>query len=468
MSLNEFLENTPDYYLTLDSQLIVRELSRSLSDKFDQNLILGRYIGDIFTPTDEEIQELILNNKSIPLEVQFKFVPIRNVFQLSSTPMGDTLILQLKDISELKFQEEIIRDIEEVGKIGYWLVEQGSEKPWWSRGTYKIHGVPPEKEMSFDINEAINFYEGESKDRIIKDFGASLNEGKPYDDIYQIRNALGELLHVRVAAKTTGYGDTRKVYGVFQDVTSQIEDQLAVASIENRLSSHYLHPGIGVWEYDLRDQSLIWDQHMYRIYGISEESFPGAYEAWSNGLHPDDREEAEKAVETSSRTGQAFDSNFRVVWPDGTVRHVKAKAKIVTDDSGNNIKMIGVNWDVTESILQEQELLTAKEAAENALSAKSSFLSNMSHEIRTPMNGILGFLELLEDTELDDEQKQYLNTISKSSKALLALINDILDYSKIESGHLSIKPTYIDLHSLISELMDIFKPLVSQKTLLLS
>lgn len=114
--------------------------------------------------------------------------------------------------------------------------------------------------------------------------------------------------------------------------------------------------------------------------------------------------------------------------------------------------MIGVNYDVTDRVATEQELIAKTKLSQAAVEAKDEFLASMSHEIRTPMNGVIGMLDLLADTKLDNEQSQRLVIANNSAHSLLGLINDILDYSKIEADKLTIEKKDVDLYQLVSEL----------------
>lgn len=151
----------------------------------------------------------------------------------------------------------------------------------------------------------------------------------------------------------------------------------------------------------------------------------------------------------------------------GKIRTIITRKTLYVDPSGKEF-LVGVINDITKLKETEKELKAAKEQAETANRAKSEFLANMSHEIRTPLNSIIGFTELLKDTDLDEMQKQYIDNVNSSGRTLLGIINDILDFSKIEAGKLELDMICTDIIQLIEQSIDIIKYSAFEKKLGLS
>ncbi|MDD5285211.1 MAG: ATP-binding protein [Desulfuromonadaceae bacterium] len=253
----------------------------------------------------------------------------------------------------------------------------------------------------------------------------------------------------------------------------------AVDTANYRLSLATKAGGVGIWDYDVVNNRLIWDDQMYRLYGITPDTFSGAYEAWTAGLHPDDLLRGDKEIQMALSGENEFDTEFRVVWPDGSIHNIRALGIVQRDTSGKPSNMIGTNWDITRSKQFEEKLLvfsdqmknknfeldSALKAAEQATKAKSEFLANMSHEIRTPLNAIIGFSALTLSTSLQPRQQDYIGKIHTSGELLLNIINDILDFSKIEAGHLVMERITFRLDIVIANVISMVQQNVLDKGL---
>ncbi len=221
---------------------------------------------------------------------------------------------------------------------------------------------------------------------------------------------------------------------------------------------------IGVWDWNLKTNELIVDSILKDIYGFgSEEKNLTLF--WTERLHPEDRKYMQQKIRESISKRTEFNETFRIIHPVKGIKYIQTIGKVFYDENGKPQRMLGVNWDITGKIKTERELKKAKEKAEEATRAKSLFLANMSHEIRTPMNAVLGYIEVLSRKITDPVQKEYLASMQSSSNALLNLINDLLDFSKAESGKLTLNNQSTDIRYIIHDIESIFRLKAQQKNL---
>jgi signal transduction histidine kinase/CheY-like chemotaxis protein len=206
---------------------------------------------------------------------------------------------------------------------------------------------------------------------------------------------------------------------------------------------------------------------------MTAEEFDGTYTMWLESVHPDDRERMEQIYRDAIAGTGSFDTSFRITrYVDGEAREIRACAHVQRDAADNPVRVVGVNWDVTAERIAKDELVRARDEAQRfakeasaATQAKTEFLANMSHEIRTPLNGVIGMSGLLLGTDLTPEQSEFVETIHSSGDALLGLINDILDYSKIESGHLELEQHPFDLRDCVETALDVLSARASEKNI---
>jgi len=212
---------------------------------------------------------------------------------------------------------------------------------------------------------------------------------------------------------------------------------------------------LGVWELDVDESSgLIFDDKMFEIYGISKRR-QLRLDEWLSYVHNDDLHIVLQSLEALEAGRTEDHIEFRIIRPDFEIRTIYSGACSLRVNK-QLVKITGVNWDITNRKKSELALQHAKQQAENANRAKSQFLANMSHEIRTPLNAIIGFTELLNEQVKDPKLTSFVKTIQSAGHNLLALINDILDISKIEAGRLRIEKKVCNPHALFAGLGQIF------------
>jgi PAS domain S-box-containing protein len=150
-------------------------------------------------------------------------------------------------------------------------------------------------------------------------------------------------------------GTPEQYIAVRTDITDHKKMEAALADTNRELSLATAAAHIGIWEWDIAQNTLQWDDIMYQLYGITPDTFSGAYQAWESGLHPDDRDAAVAALQGAVRGERDFRSEFRVVWPDGSEHHIQADAAVLRDSDGQALRMIGTNWDITDRKRREAE-----------------------------------------------------------------------------------------------------------------
>ncbi len=278
-------------------------------------------------------------------------------------------------------------------------------------------------------------------------------KGTPYwieINIFPIFDERGVLIH---------YG------AVERDITEKRAGIHKLQEMSDRLSLATTIANLGVWDMDVPSSELIWDDSMYRLYGLDAKKTKPSYDLWINSLHGEDRQKTISAFQMALDGQGLFNCAFRIMLPNGFIRHLHAIAKVQFDEQARATRIVGINRDITDTRINELHLHRTAEQAEAANRMKSEFLTNMSHEIRTPLNGIIGLTSLLLDQELDADSYHYADMVRKSGEELLILVNDILDLSKMESGKLKIDPHVFDLHGLLADFSDLMIQRCHEKSL---
>ncbi|SHN41833.1 Signal transduction histidine kinase [Duganella sacchari] len=269
-------------------------------------------------------------------------------------------------------------------------------------------------------------------------------------------------------------GELKTLNASIREMVRLMESRyVAMHASEERLQIASGAAAIGIWDWNIATDEMVWDEQMYRLHGLEGRKLEKPMHSWRSMIHPDDAIPTEMLLQQALNGSAEFDVEFRLIWPDGSLHYLKADAMIFRDADGHPQRMVGVNYDVTASRTAEAELRRHRIHLEelvaertNALSvavrqaqaanrAKSTFLANMSHELRTPLNSVIGFSRLMADSKnMLPEEKRNLAIIHRSGQHLLTLINDILELSKIEAGRAVLQTEVVNLNDMLQEVMD--------------
>jgi len=220
----------------------------------------------------------------------------------------------------------------------------------------------------------------------------------------------------------------------------------------------------GIWEVDMATNTLKFSDGFADMMGLSDGPRSMTMDQWRDMIHPEHMAVMNGAFDTATPAQPMFQVEFRIMRPDGSVRWHKGHGRV--EFIGEvAVRVTGASMDITEEKEMLLRLEQARATAEAAMHAKGAFLANMSHEIRTPMNGIIGTIRLLIDSGVNEEQREYVSTIRSCGDALLQLVNDILDLSKIEVGKLTLERMPFQLEALVKDTVAVVSPMALSRNL---
>lgn len=259
------------------------------------------------------------------------------------------------------------------------------------------------------------------------------------------------------------------VMGVSRNITERIKSEEELRSINERFSLATHSAQLGVWDWDIPNNCLVWDDQMYALYEKDKDNFTVSYEAWMDGLHPEDGIHMESEVQEALRGEKQLDTQFRAMFSDGSIKHIKANALVIKDSSGQPIRMTGINYDITERIIAQENLNKANQELARSNAELERFAYVASHDLQEPLRMVASYLQLLErryKDRLDGDALEFISYAVDGSNRMKTLINDLLAYSRVATRGREFKP--IDCNEVIKLVLSTLKPVIEETSAVIS
>lgn len=449
--------------------------------------LLGRNVSDISHPEDIKSTfarlEQLRRDPSQCLEGEKRYIH-RDGHQvwvrIKLSPVKDTsgealyLVVHVEDITgrkrteeALKESEQRFRNIADNSPTMLWVTDAEGGIQFANRMMLEFAGA------SLDQSQGSGwrmFLHPDDAPQYLEIFERAVRERAVFRAETRVRRADGEWRWFGSYAtpRFSQGGEFLGHVGLSSDITERLKAEQALRSSEEKFRQLAENIREVFWMILPSRKEVLYVSPAYEQ--IWERSCENLYEnpmAWFEAVHPEDREHS-YAEYLRQRQGEPVESIYRIHTPSGQEKWIRSRSFPIRDRDGQTIRVAGLAEDITERKRHEAELIQAREEADAANRAKSRFLANMSHEIRTPMNGVIGMIQLLLDTRLSAEQLQYLSVAHDSARVLLALIDDILDLSKIEAGKIVLEHLSFALREVVDAVVQVLRVQAAAKGLIFS
>ncbi|MFM7886777.1 MAG: PAS domain-containing protein, partial [Pseudanabaena sp.] len=374
-----------------------------------------------------------------------------------------------RDISDLKQAEKerllneqvqrelkLLENILDIVLAGYW--------DWYITKHYEYFSPRFKQMFGYEDHEIANLPESwqqlifpDDLPKAIEAFESHVqSRGEiPYCIEVRYRHKNGSTVWVICSGKVIEWdveGNPIRMIGCHIDISDRKQAEADLRNLSDRLTLAVKSAAIGIWDWDVIQNVLQWDDRMYELYGLKSEQFANAYEAWASTLHPEDRINTENAIQQALQGEKEYDPEFRVVLPDGTSRFIKAYSLVQRNAKGEPLRMVGVNFDISDRRQAEARIQQTTAQLEASNRELEAFAYSVSHDLRAPLRAIDGFSNaLMEDyaDKFDEDGRDYFERIRRNIQRMGLLIDDLLRLSRVSRSEMQY--SQINLSNLVQE-----------------
>ena len=363
---------------------------------------------------------------------------------------------------ELRRQAAALRSAGELAKVGGWELDFRNNQTTWSDELWMMLGAAP---RPLRIEEGLAIFAPEDRLQVLALHRHAQETGERVTFEAWVTRFDGRKIWCRTVGDPEFVGGVcTTLRGSSQDLTEMKAALDASARAERRLKIAAEIANLHVYEIDYERRELI-SEGAGDTFFETPPTFEGIRRDPYFGVDVRDRQETRKAWEKAQAEGLPYQAEYRIHRSDGSEIWASSAAELIRDGHGRPLRLVGAMQNISGRKQAQFDLQKSTEQAEAANRAKSTFLANMSHEIRTPLNGVIGMAQVMGRDELAPAQRERLNVIRDSGETLLAVLNDILDISKIEAGQCEIDEFEFDLRETIEAACRPFSVLAAQKDL---
>lgn len=355
--------------------------------------------------------------------------------------------------NELLRSTTLLEVSQSIAKLGGWELTIATGELFWTAETYRIHDTS-QLEFNPTVDAGVRYFLPQSRSIISEALDQAIKNGTGYDLELETLTAKGRKIHVRTTCEAIRQdGIVTKLRGIFQDISQQKAINEDLYKVKERFGIAIESLRFGIWDWNLKTGTLVWDSNMYKIYGVKKNNFNGDYDAFEKTLLAEDalrvKDELEKIF---LARGDHLDTEFRIQSEDGDIKYIKASAKCIYDKEGKIERLVGANWDNSAKRHSEVALVASAKMA-----SLGEMAGGIAHEINNPLTIIMGLAGIvkkriqIKNVDLD-VVKEDLKKIEQTVERISKIINGLRSFSRNAEGDLKIP---VKISKIVEESLDL-------------